>query len=91
MTINWDKISEVHGSDVVVQLVNSENDDFFDNVLYLKELKIEEIEEIIERYFLIFLYSHDSFVEKVDNLINKLGSNYINKLGDDMTYWEELL
>lgn len=91
MTINWDKIKEVHGREVIDDLIESDNEDFFDNILYLKELKIKDIEEVIERYFLIFLYNHDLFCEKVDILINKLGSNYVELLDDDMSFWEEVL
>ena len=51
----------------------------------------EDYEDIIERFPLAFVDDHEVVKEKIDKLIERLGSDYINILGEDMGIWEELL
>lgn len=92
MPIEIEKIEEIYGSSVI-ELLKDEDmyQDFLQNILYLVKIGIEDVNEVVESYFLIFLCDHNEFVEKVNSLVMELGNNYIEKLGEDMSYWEELL
>ena len=92
MAIKLDKIKEIYGEETIEDLTDEERfSEFEKNVLYLKEKRIEDIDDVVESYFLMFLYDHDDFKKKVDSLIERLGENYIELLGEDMSYWEELM
>lgn len=92
MTIQLDKIKEIYGENTLDNLLEEgAYETFEENVLYLAEKKIKCIYEVVESYFLIFLYDHEYFKEKLDALIKRLGENYIEILSDDMSYWEELM
>lgn len=92
MPIELEKIEEIYGSSVI-ELLKDEDmyQDFLQNILYLVKIGIEDVNEVVESYFLIFLCDHNEFVEKINSLVMELGNNYIEKLGEDMSFWEELL
>ena len=91
MVIDYDKIKQIYGQEVLDVL---EDDYYFEllktNVLYLYEKGIYNVEEIVGIYYLIFIEEHDKFKEKVDNLIDKLGDNYIKILEEDIDIWGDL-
>jgi len=92
MAINLKTIEKLYGKYVLETLKDEYNYEQFEkNIIYLKNKKIESIEEIVERYYLIFLTEHQEFKEKVDNLIKRLGDNYIEILEENFSYWEEFI
>ena len=56
----------------------------------MKELGFEDVEGIFERNVETFLYFPQSFKEKINNLIEKLGSDYVNIIENDVSYLENL-
>ena len=90
MKIDFEKIEEIYGSSIIEEIKNNSKD-ILENIQYLKELKINDIEDIFERYPLIFICDKNEFKNKVDKLISKIGINYVDMLDNDMELWEELM
>jgi len=90
MNINFNKINELYGEDVL-RLVNENIEDIIKNINYLKQLNFTDIEDIFERYTLLFIDTSLSFREKINQLINKLGNDYVNIIENDLSVLEELL
>ena len=90
MKIDFEKIEEIYGSSVIEEIKNNSKD-ILENIKYLKELKINDIEDIFERYPLIFICDKNEFKNKVDKLISKIGINYVDMLDNNMELWEELM
>ena len=90
MKIDFEKIEEIYGSSIIEEIQNSSKD-ILENIKYLKELNINDIEDIFERYPLIFICDKNEFKNKVDKLISKIAINYVDMLDNDMELWEELM
>ena len=90
MKINIEKIKEIYGNDSIYEIKDN-LDVVIDNLNYLVKCKFSNIYEILESYPYLFLYPKEEFKSKVDNLINSLGVEYIEKLDDDMSLWGDLL
>ena len=90
MKIDFEKIEEIYGSSVIEEIKNNSKD-ILENIKYLKELNINDIEDIFERYSLIFICDKNEFKNKVDKLISKIGINYVDMLDNNMELWEELM
>lgn len=92
MNIDTSKIKEIYGESILNNLSDEYiYGDFINNVKYLVNLKLNDVNEIVESHFPIFLTDKETFKNKVDKLINKLGNNYIEILDEDSGIWEELL
>ena len=53
-------------------------------------LEFNDVEDIFEREILLFLYDHDTFKDKLNKLIYKLGLNYVEKIENDLSLLESL-
>ena len=92
MNIDVSKIKEIYGSEIINILSNKEvYSDFICNIKYLIDKNINDVNQIVESHFPIFLTDKANFKNKVDKLINKLGKNYITFLDENSNIWEELL
>jgi len=90
MNINYDNIKETYG-DEIIEEINNNIDMVKDNINYLVKLNFTDIESIFERYTLLFLYNEEEFKEKINNLINKCGTNYVDIIESDLSLLEELM
>ena len=90
MNINFDVICETYG-DSVVELIKDNMEDVMENIEYLVKLNFTDVEDIFERYTLIFLDSPSLFQEKINKFIQKLGSNYVDIIENDLFLLEELM
>ena len=92
MDINYETISEIYGTDILSNL-HTEYDvtNFVNNIRYLQEKNIECIDEIVSSYFPLFIYENTLFKKNVDNLLNRLGKDYIDIIAEDMDVLAELL
>lgn len=90
MKIDFEKIEEIYGNSVIEEIKNNSKD-ILENIKYLKELNINDIEDVFERYPLIFICDKNEFKNKVDKLISKIGINYVDMLDNDMELWGELM
>lgn len=89
MQINFDKIRKIYG-DSMLEEINNNILDVNKNIKYLFDLNFTDIEDILERYPYIFLDDFKIFKNKIDNLIKKLGSNYVEILETKMELWEKI-
>ena len=65
-------------------------DEVIKNVNYMYMLEFNDVEDIFEREILLFLYDHDTFKDKLNKLIYKLGLNYVEKIENDLSLLESL-
>ena len=86
MNFNIEKIMEIYG-DSTADLISENVDDIVDNLMYLKKLEFNDIEDIFERY----VEDPKTFRKKVNKLINRLGEDYVSVLEENMNIWEEML
>lgn len=88
MDIDFSLIKEVYGEDILLSC--SENiEDLVSNISYLVKLGFFEVNEIVERYPIIFLCDKDEFKERVDKLVLDVGN--IDSFSYNMSLWEALL
>ena len=90
MNIDFGKINEIYGRDALIAC-NDNIDDLVKNINYLVKLGFDDYEDIIERFPLAFVDDHEVVKEKINRLVGRLGINYIEILGENMSLWEELL
>ncbi len=90
MKIDFMKIKEIYGEDALIAC-NENIDELVKNINYLISLGFDDYEDIIERYPLAFVEDHEIVKERVDDLIDRLGPDYLEMLAEDMGYWEELM
>ena len=90
MNIDFNNISDTYGDDIV-NLIRDNVDDVMENINYLKKLNINCVDEIFEMYAIIFINTPSYFREKVNELINELGSNYIDIIENNLFVFEKLL
>ena len=90
MDIDFNNISDTYGEDII-NIIRDNIDDITENINYLRKLNFSDIEDIFERYTLIFIDNPSIFKEKIDKLILRLGSNYDDIIGNDLSVFEELL
>lgn len=90
MKIDIEKIKEIYGTNYIYQ-IRDNLDIVVDNLNYLVNCKFLNVYEILESYPYLFFYSKEEFKSKVDNLINNLGVEYIEKLDENMSLWGDLL
>lgn len=89
MAINYDNLKEIYGEEII-ETLNDNMDIVEKNIKTMKELGFEDIEGIFERNVETFLYFPQSFKEKINNLIEKLGPDYVNIIENDVSYLENL-
>lgn len=90
MNINFDKIENIYGKDIINNIVMLK-EDVINNFKYFVSLGFNDPEDIFERQVPIFVCSNDEFNKKLNNLISKLGNNYIEEIENDISLLDELL
>lgn len=90
MNIDFDRIEKIYGSSIINSIYLLK-DDVIDNIKYFISLGFEDTEDIFERQVLIFICPKEEFKMKIDNLIKKLGNNYIEEIENDISLLDELL
>ena len=90
MNIDFNIISDTYGEDIL-NVIKDNMDVVTENINYFVKLNFSDVIDIFERYTLLFIDSPSSFKEKIDKLILKLGSDYDEIVGNDLSILEELL
>ena len=89
MNINFDSLKEIYGEEIL-NIVNDNIDIIEANFKTMKELGFNDIMDIFERNVDVFLYFPKSFKEKMNNLIESIGPNYVEAIENDVSYIENL-
>lgn len=90
MNIDFDKIKKIYGSSIINSIALLK-EDVIDNIKYFISLGFGDTEDIFERQVLIFICPKEEFKMKIDNLIKKLGNNYIEEIENDISLLDALL
>ena len=89
MKFDVEKIKEVYGENTIYEMKNH-IEDITSNMYFLSSLGFDDVFDILENNPYMFLYTPTVFKEKVNKLIDKLGFDYLEKLGNDISLWGEL-
>ncbi len=89
MKLNLKKIQEIYGNSAIYE-IEDHLDIIVNNMNYLVSLKFNNVYSILETNPYMFLYDNNRFKEKINNLIQKLGVEYIEKLDNDISLWGEI-
>lgn len=90
MNINFDKIEHIYGKSVIDSIYDMQ-EDVMKNAEYFYLLGLNDTEDIFERQVLAFICEHNEFKTKMNKLINKLGTNYVEMIEKDISLLDELL
>ena len=90
MKIDIKKIIDTYG-DSVGLLIRDNLNDVLKNLEYMISLNFTDVEDIFERYALLFLDTPSEFKEKIDNLIKNVGSDYVDVIENDLSIFEDLM
>ena len=90
MDFDFSKIEEIYGKETVTNIKDN-IEKVTSNINYLIYLGFNDTEDLFERETLLFLYDNETFKNKINQLIKKLGPNYVNIIEDDISQLEELL
>ncbi len=85
-----DKIKEIYGESMLVT-VRENISNINNNIRYLHSLNILDTNELFESCTPIFLYDEEEFKNRINALVEKLGTDYIDKIYDDLGLLEELM
>ena len=88
MNINFNKIKEIYGNEIL-NMIKENQEIVIKNIKYLYSLGFRDIEDIFERAVLLFI--DIDFKNKMDNLILKLGPDYVDIIENDLSLLEEIL
>ena len=83
-----DDIVDTYGSSIKKDLIDNK-ETVVDNYNYLKSLNIISVDEIARRYMNLLL--DESFKKKLNNLIMKLGEDYIEKIEEDLSVFDSIV
>lgn len=89
MQINYDKIIEIYGEDLLMLILDNVID-VEKNINYLNHLGFIDTLDIFERYPYLFINSYNEFQKKINNLINNIGTDYVNIIENNLDLLEEL-
>ena len=88
--VNIEKIGEIYGAETYEIILN--NIDIIEkNLKYLEQLKFDDIAGIFERCPMIFTCFPNDFKKKINDLIKKIGEDYVGKIENDIGLLEKLL
>lgn len=89
--LDFDDIEELYDN-YDVNVLNNIDKDNFDKIYNLfKSYKFDFIEDIIIKYFDIFVLEYKDVDNKLNRLVKALGDNYIDIIGNDMSYLEYIV
>ena len=88
--MNLKKIEQIYGKEILQDLIENK-DEVQKNIYYMLKLNFEDTEDIFERVTPLFITDSKTFKNKMDNLIKKLGPDYVNIIENDLGILEELI
>ena len=89
MILDLDKIREIYGDSSIEEL-NDNIEPLTHNMNYLIKIGFDDVYDTVSIYPYMFLIDEETFKEKVNNLIDSLGFDYIEKLAEETSLWENV-
>ena len=90
LQIDLKTMKEVYGKEIY-EIISSNIDIIEENLKYLRKLKFDDYVGIFERCPVIFTYFPKDFKRKFDELVQRIGDNYVEKIESNIDLVEELL
>lgn len=90
MQLDLEKVIESYGGEALT-LIEEDMDYVVFNMKYLMELGFTDVEDIFERYTLLFTDNPKIFQDKINGLAEIFGESYIKVIENDLSVLEELL
>ena len=90
LQIDLKTMKEVYGKEIY-EIISSNIDIIEENLKYLRKLKFDDYVGIFERCPIIFTYFPKDFRRKFDELVQRVGDNYVEKIESNIDLVEELL
>ena len=91
LEIDPDTVAEIYGEDVLEKMAESPYD-VEQNIRHLISLHFgEDVSDICNRYGILLCEDPAVFFDRVWQLISSIGEDYVDKMGEDMSYWEALM
>ena len=90
LQIDLKTMKEVYGKEIY-EIILSNIDIIEENLKYLRKLKFDDYVGIFERCPVIFTYFPKDFRRKFDELVQRVGDNYVEKIESNIDLVEELL
>lgn len=90
LQIDLKAMKEVYGKEIY-EIILSNIDIIEKNLKYLKELKFDDYGGIFERCPIIFTYFPKDFKRKFDELVERLGDDYVEIIESNIDLVEELV
>ena len=73
------------------EFLNSLNEEkFLSNYYIFKKYNFYFINDIILKYLELFTKDYEELINEIENLKNKLGDNFVYKIGNNLNYLNEL-
>ena len=89
MELDMDKIREIFGTSIITE-IRENKEEFLENIKYVMSKSYPDTYELVERYPHTFLMNPRDFKEKVDNLLDSLGVESFEKMGENIDIWGSL-
>ena len=90
MNIDFEKIKNIHGKEILEEIIENK-EEIQNNINYLFYLKFDDIEDIFERVTPLFINNNKTFKNKINNLIKKIGPNYVEEIESNLGLLEEII
>ena len=89
MKIEMEKLKEIYGDSIVLDM--KENmDSLVDNMNLLVSYGFEDPCDVVETVPYLCLKTPEIFQEKLEQLMEKLGVDFVEKLSEDNSLWGEI-
>ena len=90
LNIDINKMKEIFG-DEIEDIINENIEIVEKNIEFLKKLKFDDPEGMLEMYPELFMSFPKKFEEKILKLKEELGENYIEIIENDMSILEKII
>lgn len=88
--MDFEKIKEIYGEEILKELIDNK-EEVQKNIYYMIKLNFEDTEDIFERITPLFITDNKTFKNKIDSLIKRLGTDYVDIIESNLGLLEELL
>ena len=90
LNIDFERMKEIYG-DEIEEIINENIVIIEKNIQFLNDLKFEDAEGIFEMYPDLFMNFPKEFEEKILELKNQLGENYVEIIENDTSVLENII
>ncbi len=89
MNLDIEKLKEIYGENIVVDL-HENMDSLVENMNTLISYGFKDPYDMVESNPYIFLTLPETFQEKIEKVIQKLGVNFVEQIEENMSLWSEI-